>query len=1751
MVHRKKGFTLVEIMTVLTIIAILFVVLLPRFGFATDKAKEAGVKQDFRAFQTSAESAINEFSFKKLDDGNIDSRLNEYLDKSMSFTNSVSLKENPWGYNYRLSLHKNSGDEGSGTLEFICIKGYGRSSAYAYADDGDTSTAFGTKLVITVSGGLVTSETVDFQNGDSSLIPGDKTPTGIYIAKTPKTNFYVGDTFTYSGLEVRVNQADGTTRATTNFTVTTPTMTVGTHTVTVKFTEDTRFTATYSISVVEKSSGGGGDNGDGDNGGNGGDNGGDNGGNQPAVKTLTRIEISSPPSKVAYVEGEQLNTSGLVVNAYFSDGTSQNVTSSCSMNKNLIVGQTAVLVSYTYGGLTRQATITGLSVVSSSSGGDNEPQGKTLTSLIILSKPNKLSYTEGESLNITGLSIQAQYSDNTTANVTTECSYSSALSVGQTQVIFNYTYNGLTKSVIVSGITVTPKSSGGDGGDTTTKTLVSISASGSPTLKYAAGQNFNTNGLVVMANYSDGTREEVTSFITHNGYNLQPSTTKVDIFYTAGMVTKSTSISITVSKKLNSINVQHLPNKTTGYYVGENLITSGIQVVAYFSDGTTADITGQVTLSNHTSLTAGWTPVTVSYTFEGVTCTTNFQVYAEEREVPKERELESIFIDTLPKKTVYWEGDVFDDTGIVVKANYDNGEVGVVTSHSYFNHTELTAGTRSITVSFTYNGATKTTQFDITVKVKPAAEFIRLSVIKPPTKTSYYYNEVFDPTGMVVQGYYPDELGLEPILTTDYFIVEGTKKIKKDPHYVIIQHTKSDGTPVTIQYAVHMAGELDHIEMTTPPNKTQYLIGEMFDPTGMEITAYFADGKSLVIEPTSINTDPLKAGQTSVPVSYVHASGGDTIEVPIEVRPNVAKIEVETPPTKLEYREGTNFDPTGIKVTATFEDDSTRDVSEDIVVVGGGSLALGTTKVTLKFTWVDKTVTCEQEVKVIGTIVKSIFAGMQTSFFIDDKEEVYAFGLNTNGQLGMSLPSGNVCPFPRKIEGLTGVRQIIPSVTGNFTMFLMGDGTVYGAGDNSKGQLGVGNTSNKSAPTKVLLDGLCKKVVVGTNHTIYLMVDGSVYASGLNSSGQLGLEGTGTVRNKPERITSINDIVDVEAAGDHTLFITKSGRVYACGSNAFGQLGLNNLETQYSPYPIEDNQTGPIDQVCTSSTHTILHSTAGRFYATGDNSQYQLATGDNTARKVPTFLSNITSLNPKEIVLLPYSSIFTLEDNSIRAIGQNTGKFANSSSSNATSLTTGCTMDYLEIAYGFDHAIITDKLGHLFTSGTNNNSQLGQGDAVNRFSPHVVFSANNIEKVVCGTDQIWIKDDLGNVWNSGRNDRGQLGNAGKAAVRYLSPNDNSNLKTQFDNIDYVVDHHGGNNNYFSNSIFVMKDNTIWATGDNTWNGNPYGAATTVLTKSNYSGGKVKKIVQLDGITALLDSNGVMYKLGSYGGYSTYNSSGFSTFTNVESGLIDFDIFDYASSSWDHGLRIKNNKTVWGGMHWVGYYALGNDYSSNTSNYNTNMSSAKQVIALPGASMILQEDGSVWSSGYNNYGQLGSGNTTSLTKFTKVIDSGSGVVKLVKGGNQFSTYSNDKYSCVYALHSDGTVSSVGQNGYGQLGVGSTNASYFFTKIAGLTGVKDIYTGDNYVIFETDHGIYGAGRNGYGQLGVGNTAYQTSPAKVLIDHTQVESIHTYKDHTIFIMKDNRVMMCGNPDNGAIGSFFTNVTVPSEMVQFRMAS
>ena len=58
MKNKKRGFSLVELMIVMAIIALLSVVLIPRMSFAPERAEIAGVITDFRSFETAVRGTI-------------------------------------------------------------------------------------------------------------------------------------------------------------------------------------------------------------------------------------------------------------------------------------------------------------------------------------------------------------------------------------------------------------------------------------------------------------------------------------------------------------------------------------------------------------------------------------------------------------------------------------------------------------------------------------------------------------------------------------------------------------------------------------------------------------------------------------------------------------------------------------------------------------------------------------------------------------------------------------------------------------------------------------------------------------------------------------------------------------------------------------------------------------------------------------------------------------------------------------------------------------------------------------------------------------------------------------------------------------------------------------------------------------------------------------------------------------------------------------------------------------------------------------------------------------------------------------------------------------------------------------------------------------------------------------------------------------------------------------------------------------
>ena len=92
-------------------------------------------------------------------------------------------------------------------------------------------------------------------------------------------------------------------------------------------------------------------------------------------------------------------------------------------------------------------------------------------------------------------------------------------------------------------------------------------------------------------------------------------------------------------------------------------------------------------------------------------------------------------------------------------------------------------------------------------------------------------------------------------------------------------------------------------------------------------------------------------------------------------------------------------------------------------------------------------------------------------------------------------------------------------------------------------------------------------------------------------------------------------------------------------------------------------------------------------------------------------------------------------------------------------------------------------------------------------------------------------------------------------------------------------------------------------------------------------------------------------------------------------------------------------------------------------------------------LILKNDGTLWGSGCNNYGQLGLGDTTNRNTFTQVTTNANDIK---------SIYCGDYHN--FILKNNGTLWGCGRNDCGQLGLGNGDNKYTFTQVT--TNADDI-------------------------------------------------------------------------------------------------
>ena len=206
------------------------------------------------------------------------------------------------------------------------------------------------------------------------------------------------------------------------------------------------------------------------------------------------------------------------------------------------------------------------------------------------------------------------------------------------------------------------------------------------------------------------------------------------------------------------------PPTTTTYTVGDKLNLDGLKVTASYSDNSTKDVTeaAKVDTSACDMDAAGTYTVTVTYTENGVTKTDAFDITVKDAAVePGEAVLTGISV-TPPTTTTYTVGDELNLDGLKVTASYSDNSTKDVTEAAKVDTSACdmkTAGTYTVTVSYTENDVTKADAFEIIVKdaaVEPGDVTLTGIEVTVPDNTTYTVGDKLDLTGLKVTASYSD-----------------------------------------------------------------------------------------------------------------------------------------------------------------------------------------------------------------------------------------------------------------------------------------------------------------------------------------------------------------------------------------------------------------------------------------------------------------------------------------------------------------------------------------------------------------------------------------------------------------------------------------------------------------------------------------------------------------------------------------------------------------------------------------------------------------------------------------------------------------------------------------------------------------------------------------------------------------------------------------------------------------------------------
>ena len=724
--------------------------------------------------------------------------------------------------------------------------------------------------------------------------------------------------------------------------------------------------------------------------------------------------------------------------------------------------------------------------------------------------------------------------------------------------------------------------------------------------------------------------------------------------------------------------------------------------------------------------------------------------------------------------------------------------------------------------------------------------------------------------------------------------------------------------------------------------------------------------------------------------------------------------------------------------------------------------------------------------------------------------------------------------------------RIVKVSNGSYHSFgLTSDGRIYAWGRNTSGELGIGTTLARSnvpiavKTTGTPMDGKVVKQVEGGgryegSHSIALASDGTVYTWGLNQYGQLG-NNTTTNSRSPIAVQVAGTplagktIVQIAAGADHSLALDSDGALYAWGSNAYGQLG--NGTTTNSSVPVAVKIAGTplagktIVQIAAGANHNMVLTSDGAVYTWGWNYHGQLGnntkTNSNTIVAVQTISTPIAGKKIVKIAAGQGHSLALTDDGMVYAWGRNdTGQLGNNATTDAmlpvAVTVTGTPMSnktIVEIASGARHSLAIDSSGKVYAWGYNGSGQLGNNSTVNALTP-VAVQAPADKNIIQVSGSGWLGASSsalasdGTVYSWGRGFDGQLGDG--------TNNDSSvpvittiNLVDTPSTPTHVMAKPGDTTAIISWQAPIVSGGQnitgyvlqYQAVGASSWTTINVAAAATSHTITGLTNDQTYRIRLAAKITA---------GTGDFSNVVLVTPHAKPTITNVSPA--------------------------------IGPVAGGQNVTLTGTNFILKSKKIMQTVNGNGYSLALSADGTVYTWGRNEYGQLGNGVTATNSPVPVAVKT-AGTPMEGKTIVQISA----KVWYALALASDGTVYSWGFNSWGQLGNGTSgtanNASAPVavktagTPMEGKTIVQVAAGATHSLALATDGTIYAWGKNEYGQLGNDSTTNSPVPVAVKtagtpMDGKTIIQIHAGYEHSLALASDGTVYAWGRNNSGQLG-------------------